>query len=287
MKIVVADKRGISDGAMHNLAREVNSDLPILIITRPDGYQFNEEILMLRGRKYLIWDAVEMGWDAKMYNTHVFGRNHYEKEFDGKFVGGEWDKLEDFITGNEPAIYFSRELKQKDQSDYLVPLNYPAQHPIPEPETKEQFYNRPLDVFYSWGFSHPERRRLHGQIWMESNNENYMVGDNIYFLKQFLQNESNPHRWLTLNLPHYCRFPSEEVIAWNALAKISISMPGAGTCCFRHTEASSNSVMLMKSDGMAWSFPWIKDVNCLKFHHFGEEISSISTAWRVVDIFWS
>lgn len=278
--VIVADKRKITDGAMCNFLEKVESKYPILLISRPDGFMLNEEIFSLKGKDYVIADVIEMGWDAEIKHTPLFGFNdvsffsiHRHKQFDNS--KDEWVKLNDFIQENQPKLYFKRELLAKDEDDYFKPINYPAQHPIPEPQPKEDFLNRPLDVFYTWGLSHPQRRRLMGDIWKGADEHGYMVCDNPFWLQDFISNEGNSHKWFAANIPHYKRFDDRQILALNGIAKISISMPGAGTCCFRHTESSSNAVMIMKEDKMAWSFPWLANNNCLKFYEFGDEIYNV------------
>ena len=273
-KVIIADGGGHSDGSMVKLAEQVNAPMPIVVITRPDNYQFNEEILSLKGKPYLIFDVVELGWDAPLKFTHFFGVN--TGEFSHLFLGEQWKRLDDFIANNPPQKYFCREMLAKDQTDYYVPINYPCVQPVPEPVTKTEFEQRPLDAFYTWGYSHPERRRLAGDIWIQANPRNYTVCDNLYYLEKFIQFQKNDKRWLAANIPDYCRHPAEQIINLQSLSKISISMPGAGTCCFRHTESCINSTMLMKEDFMAWSFPWHHNINCLKFLNFGDEIETIS-----------
>ena len=278
-KIIVADGRDVTDGAMYNLLSQVDCGVDILLISRHDGFVFNEEILTLKGKPYVIADVIEMGWDAKIDHTPFFGFDDSSffsilrhPQFDNSKE--QWLRLNDFIKGNQPIFYMKRELLAKDQDEMFIPLNYPAQYPIPEPQSKEDFLKRPLDIFYSWGLSHPERRKLHGRIWLGSEEHGYMVCDNLFWIELFMANENNAHKWLSVNIPHYCRFHSDQILNINALAKISISMPGAGTCCFRHTEASANAIMLMKDDKMAWSFPWLANDNCLKFERFGDEITT-------------
>lgn len=278
-KVIVADKRGATDGAMFNMLNQVNSSLDILLVSRPDGYVFNEDILSLKGKPYAIADVIEMGWDAEIIDTPFLGfpdTSEYSIFNHPQFNDNksEWQKLNDFIKENKQRFYLKRELLLQDQEDEVFePLNYPAQYPIPEPQSKEDFLKRPLDVFYSWGLSHPQRRRLQGDIWLGADKYGYMVGDNLFWIELFMANESGS-RWLSVNIPHYCRFHSDQILNVNALAKISISMPGAGTSCFRHTESSSNAVMLMKNDNMAWSFPWEHNKNCIMFNEFGGEVET-------------
>lgn len=290
MAVIVANGGdGVTDGAMYNLLSAVNSPYSILLISRPEGFIFNEDVLAIKGQKYVLADVMEMGWDASVEHTPFFGFGDTSffsifrhPQFDNNKE--EWVKLNDFVKDNQPVLYLKRELLAKDEDDFYVPLNYPAQYPIPEIQSKEDFFKRPLDVFYSWGLSHPERRRLQGRIWIGADKYGYMVCDNLFWIEMFMANESGS-RWLSVNVPHYCRFHSDQILNINSLAKISISMPGAGTCCFRHTEASSNAVMLMKDDKMAWSFPWEHNKNCVMFNEFGSEVETCLQALSNNDLY--
>lgn len=275
--VIVADKRGQTDGAMHNLALRVNSPIPILLISRPDGFEFNEKVLELAGKPYIIWDVVEYGYDALMPYNHYFGVN--TGDFSRLFSGEAWSRLDDFIASNKPAGYFKRELLDDIHLHGVFPLAYPAQNDIPPVQTKEEFDSRPLEVFFNWGLSHEYRKTLHGEIWQQAGKHGYVVCDNPFYLSGFIENESNPHRWATIWTPHYFRQPIESVIGLNGMAKISISMPGAGKVCFRHTEAPLNAVMLMQEDGIRWSYPWIHNYNCLKCEQ-GKEIETIMEALK-------
>lgn len=281
-KMVILACTHTSDGSAIKLMEQVPTELPVLLITRPDGYVFNETILGLKGKPYILANMEEMGWDAPLEKTHLFGVN--TDQFRHLYDTDEWRRLDDFIAANPPVLTFQRELLSKDASDTVVPINFPCTQPIPETVSKDEFYKRPLDVFYTWGYSHPERRRLHGQIWIDANKHDYVVCDNPYFLERFLAFENNAHRWVTSNIPDYCRFQMEQIITMQGLSRISISMPGAGRVCFRHTESPINSVMMMWDDNIKWSYPWISGVNCIKSQP-GKEIETIIGWLNSPDLF--
>lgn len=266
--VIVANKTQETDGSMHSLAQKINSPIPILLISRPSKFIFNDDILSLAGKPYVIWDVVEMGWDAPMIDTHLFGVNTYK--FKDVFQGEEWDKLEYFIQEHKPIRYFCRELLQKDASDYYVPLSYPCLYEVAPTQSKEDFDNRLLQVAYTWGLSHEGRKAIHANIWAKSGKYGYVVCDNIGFLNAFIQEESNPKKWLTQNCPHYARYPMETINSVSGAAKISISPAGAGRVCFRHTEVSMNSVMMMWEDNIKWPFEWVDGYNCIKVKEGGE-----------------
>jgi len=267
--VIVANKTQETDGSMHSLAQKVNSPIPILLVSRPSRFVFNEEVLTLAGKDFVLWDVSELGWDAPMNETHIWGVN--TKKFKDYFPGEEWDKLEYFLQEHKPKRYFCRELLDKDASDYYVPLSYPCLYEVAPVQSKEDFDKRILEVAYTWGLSHEGRKRIHADIWAKSGKHGYVVCDNIGFLNGFIAAERNPRKWLTQNTPHYARYPMETINAIHGLSKISLSPAGAGRVCFRHTEVSMNSIMLMWEDNIKWPFPWVDGYNCIKSKE-GEEV---------------
>ena len=97
--------------------------------------------------------------------------------------------------------------------------------------------------------------------------------DNLYYLNPFLQEESNPRKFVTVNVPHYARQPIENILAVNGLSKLSVSMRGSGRKCFRHAESPSNSVMITEANDLAWQFDWVDGVNCIKFFDIFHDIN--------------
>lgn len=277
MAVIVANKSGETDGSMFNVAQRVKSSIPILLISRPSNFVFNEGILQLAGSPYALWDVSELGWDYDHdRGTHYFGLN--TSEFKDLFPGEEWGRLSDFIRHNPPTVRFIRELYHSDDVfKNVFPLSYPCLYDIPETQSKEEFDKRVLEVAYTWGLSHEGRKAIHADIWAKSGKYGYMVCDNIGFLNGFIHGESNPKKWLTQNCPHYARYPMETINAVCGSAKISISPAGAGRVCFRHTEVSMNSVMMMWEDNIKWPFEWVDGYNCIKSKE-GHEIETLVNA---------
>jgi hypothetical protein len=60
----------------------------------------------------------------------------------------------------------------------------------------------------------------------------------------------------------------------NGMAKISVSIAGAGKSCFRHVESCVNAAMLMWDEPLAWDEWWHHGGNCIKCKQ-GEEIETI------------
>ncbi len=267
-KIIVADKKGRSDGLIYNMLQKVNVDVPIVLVSRCEDLVLNEEILGLN--EYVLCNVIEFGWDWSMEYGHHFGVN--TDKFPEVFRSKDWQVFDQFVKRNPPKIHFCRELLHEDVTDKLVPIVYPCMLPPVPIQTKEEFNNRPLQLYFNWGLSHEARKWLHGKIWLKSSRYGYAVCDNLSFFNQFMQNENNHKKWLTVNTPHYARQPIDTVMFLNGLSKISVSLAGAGRNCFRHAESPVNSVMLMWDDALAWHQDiWIDGVNCIKCEE-GEEI---------------
>ncbi len=270
--VFVLDKRNRSDGLAYNFLQNVNVDIPIVLVSRVEDLQLNEEILKLD--KYVLIDYVENGWDWSMKYGHKWGEN--TDKFPEVFRSEDWKLFDEFVKNNPPVITFQRELLQKDVTDKLVPIVYPCMLPPVDIQSKEEFDRRPLNVFNTWGLSHEARKWLHGKIWWKSSRFGYAVCDNIWDLKKFLENESNPDKWFTANIPHYSRLPMKDIIMLNGISKLSISIAGAGRSCFRHAESPVNSTMLMWEDDLAWhQNDWVHGVNCFKC----DEGTEIQAAW--------
>ncbi len=268
--IILADKTK-TDGVALKLCEQIKTDLPILLVSRVDNLDFNEEVLQLTGKQYVLINFTELGWSWN-FTGHHWGVN--TASFD--FMNNEgYRRLDEFIATNKPKISFVRELLLEDVTDTVQPISYPCFLP-PEPiQTKEQFNNRPFQTIFSWGLSHEYRKDLHAQVWSNAGKHGYSVLDNVHYLAGFLQYESNPKKWMTVNIPWYCRYPMEDFIKINGMAKISVSIAGAGRSCFRHAESPVNAVMLMWDDKTAWhQKDWIHGVNCIKCKQ-GEEIETI------------
>lgn len=270
MSVIPATKHG-NDGTIMKIAELINSPYPVVPVTRVEDFVFNEDLLA--HKKIVLLDMVEYNWnwDGSL-GTHLFGVNTYK--YIDLFPGEEWDKFDTWVKGLDKCIYFKRELLQSDAPENIHPINYPCWHEVPEPDSREVFDSRPLQVHFSWGLSHEDRKRVHAEVWLNAGKYGYYVCDNPYYLQDFTKHERDSKKWFAANIPHYRRLEMSQILCINGQSKISISLGGAGRCCFRHSESPVNSVMFMWEDGLKWSIPWISGYNCIKSEP-GEEIETI------------
>lgn len=280
--IISPDKNCLLDGSVVRIAREIQTDIPILPLTRIDNFVFNPELLSLD--KYILLDYSELWWNTENENSHLFGKN--TNDFSEIYKGDEWLRFDDFVRNQPPAIYFKRELLKKDVSDTVLPIDYPCwvgECPI---DSREQYNARPVNVFFYWGRSHEERAKLHGNIWVHSSKNGASVCDNLYYFSKFLEEEKGNNKWVTLHVPHYGRTDIENILAINGLSKLSISLFGAGRKCFRTTgESPVNSLMVMQDSKSAYSYEWIHGENCLKFPTTQTEIEMIDEFLQRKDLY--
>jgi hypothetical protein len=258
---------------VHNLD---DCDVVIMPITYLDNYiadlQLMEAIEM-SGKKIVIVDFVEYGWDVK--NTdHMFGLNtHCWKE---KFKNPEFDKLDDFIKRNliNIAVYFKRELMHNPTISNLrklclefkvLPAEYPGVNNLPDytpAQSYEDFTNRPIDVIMFWGLSNPSRPLLHGEFVKQSATNGQHLVSNLDHVT-VCQKRGDKRMVVMAHIPDFSRESILKLLHIQSLAKISISMNGAGKKCFRHAESSYNSVMAIQENDLEWSYPWIDGYNSI------------------------
>jgi hypothetical protein len=274
--IISANKNNI-DHVVYDVLKGVDSPIPIVVVTRTEDFEFNDELLNLD--RYVIADYTEYGWNAPMKSTHIYGQNTYSDEYAHLFIGEQWQKLHNFFRDRRCALYFKREILEKDVRDWLKPIDYPAFNQVPEIETKEQFESRPIEVFYNWGLSNPSRPKLQGDIWHGMNKYGYALCDNLSTLGKFFEHEKG-RKWVSVNTQWHSRFKVEDIININGLSKLSVSLFGSGRKCFRMTEASLNSVMVLPEDNFAAAYEWIDGFNCIKFQtdDWVQELNTYATS---------
>jgi hypothetical protein len=260
--VILANANPITDGSAYDMLSHVQSDLPIVLVSKAPGFRFNEELLKLD--KWVLCCFVEYNWDWNFVTSHIWGENT------GLFMdaldnNNEYLRFDNFVRCKPPVFQFKRELFKYDVREDLLPIEYAARYELPPTQSRQSFNDRPIDVFFSWGLSNEKRKWLHADIWKASSKYGYSVCDNIYHLHRFLEEEKG-RKWVTTNIPHYARLDMEKILSVNGLSKVSISPPGAGLRCFRHGESPINSIMAMPKMELAWSYEWRDLVNCIEYN---------------------
>lgn len=260
--IISPYQSGFIDPTVMSVVGGLKTEANLVPVTINRPYVFNVELNDLKD--WVLIDYCEYGandWDRK--NTHIWGKNTlFFSHFANSSDIDEWMKFDEFVAHNPPRLTFKRELLKKDMSATVRPIEYPAfQGPFPI-QSQGQFDDRPITIYNVWGWSHEARRRLHGEIWEAGAMRGWNVVDNFSDIPVEI-GKGGP-LFVTIYAPHYRRADMELVMRYNGMSAVSVSLPGAGVKCFRHAEASANAVMYMHEDELAWSYPWIRNENCLK-----------------------
>lgn len=270
--IITAERRGITDGPAHAMLSQVNSPIPIVLMSRTNRFKFNEELLNLD--KYILVEFSEMGWDWDLdkSGSHIWGIN--TDKFP-QFEDDDYKRFDDFVASKPPLLTFTRELLQRDVTSIHRPIDYPCWYQPKEIQDKATFNRRPISSFHFWGRSHEARLRLHANTWLAASQKGFSVCDNLNYFDEFVMKEDG-EKWVSLWIPHYGRVDVREILGRQEFSKTSIALPGAGNKTFRHCEASLNSVMVKWKDNLACSFPW-DETNCILTEE-GKEIEDIEKA---------
>jgi hypothetical protein len=245
-------------------------DVVIMPITYQNEYVADEQLMYdieSSGKKIIIVDFVEYGWDVAEPN-HFFGVN--TQAWENKFQNKEYFKLDMFIWRNTPriALYFKRELVSNpiDTPYKVLPIEYPGVSTLPEynPEVSyEEYTNRPIDIIMTWGLSNPSRPILHGELVKQSAlNGQHLVSNIAHFTT--CQKRGEKRMAVIAHIPDFARVSNLELLHLQSMAKISISLSGAGSKCFRSAESPYNSVMAIQENNLEWSYPWINGANCIE-----------------------
>lgn len=257
--IVSPDIRGTVDQPTFSIVKDIKTDVPIVPFNFFNDYQFNPNLKALD--KWILVDMGEYGanqWTQEQ--THIWGKN---SELFNQSNNDECKKFDEFVASNPPLVYFKRELLKKDASENILPIDFPCFHPPRPIETKEQFEARRFSVFNAWGYSHELRRMFQGYAYINAVQKDHCIIDNL----EHLEHEKDDHRqkWISVFTPWYRRYDMRNILDIQGKCKLSVSLPGAGIKCFRHSEASLNSTMVMREDKLAWSYEWEHNKNCIKF----------------------
>jgi len=130
-----------------------------------------------------------------------------------------------------------------------------------EPANRDEFEQRPIDLFFVYGYSACERMLLHAELLRR-----YHHPRQICFTLQQIENAlkmGTRNIKALLYVPPALRHPLGDILKYQGMSKLSLSLRGASWKCFRNAEACKNSVMMLQDCRSAFAFPWISGVNCL------------------------
>jgi hypothetical protein len=258
-------------------------DVIVVPISTFADYKFNPKLHDIDGwdlsarKPWVLLDFTELEWcyfDEKN-ETHLFGKNTR----DCRWLNPHWHPFCDFVRDHPPVMYFKRELLAKDVTASVKPIDWPCYLGEPPLQSESEFNARPIEVFFSWGFSHPSRPRLHAAIFHAMTTHNIGV---IAEIDQFEGYFKGPcaRTWASIFAPWHARKPIADLEWYQMRSKMSVSLPGCGRKCFRHAEAPVGTIMALQEDELAWSYPWVHGENAVRLcpgHEF-EDLDA-ATKW--------
>jgi hypothetical protein len=208
--------------------------------------------------------------------------------------GGQYELVHSILARElNTKAYFKREMSPTPPSPFnlifpVYPLDWTLNALSPaHVDTREEYNARPIDIFYSWGYSNESRPRLMGELLRQAGR----FCAHFCLTEEDLDvalKEGRERIFALLFTPHFRRIHYSKIFEWQGKAKVSISMFGAGKKCFRCAEASYNAVMAQQApDELQWSYPWVAGRNCIQLptgrrldkDSFWREEEEVAVAW--------
>lgn len=255
-------------------------DVILVPISTYADYRFNPKLRDIK-KPWVLIDYVELEWNYfDLGNpTMLFGQNAKEC----RWLNPHWHPFDDFVRENPPALYLKRELLSKDVTDTVNPICWPSRLQIPILEGMDEYHARPIEVMHWFGYSSPVRPRLHGQIFAAMATHGIGVISEFDHFHGYFQNPS-ARTWASIFAPHYARRPITDVEWLQRRSKMSVSMPGCGVKSFRDSESCIGTLMVLREDALARSFPWTHGENCIRVRQ-GHEFEDLDAATKRDDLY--
>lgn len=217
------------------------------------GFQFDHKAAAgLAGKPVVVLDYLEYGWRKSWNNSHLVGRNSAAAG-----LGEEYTKLDEWLAGQHVVAYFKRELTPEVQAlETSFPV-YPVELLAQESEvrwfSRNDWDRRSGGIFHLYGFSHMDRKRLHGALQVE-------FGTTVNSLDA-VEHPGHPAAdWHYLEQrEHWSRYDMPRVLAAQREFALSIALPGAGVKTFRDGEACNGTVPVFADVGMKRAIPWTEE----------------------------
>ncbi len=281
MRIDGSIQSNILDHFHYIVSSPAKADVCLVPISFFHDYKFNPRLWDISDKPWVMIDFLEYEWCYfnEKNETHLFGKNTN----DCRWLNPNWEPLDEWVRNHPPILYFKRELLEKDASDTVKPVEWPAYLPDMPMQSEEEFNNRPLEVFSNWGFSHPSRPTLHSKIFEGMNHGIGVISEASQF-EPYLRDHPHARTWMSVFCPWFSRVPIADLSFYQRRAKLTVALHGCGKKCFRHSEAPVESIMALQEDRLAWSFPWVHGENCIRLRN-GHEFEDLNEATKRDDLY--
>lgn len=270
-------------GWLHPILNRLHHGNYVVVVAALDSepFQFDHaQARSLAGQPIVVIDMLEYG--PKSYaNTHLLGVNSPE------VIGEQYAPLDEWLRGQGTVAYFKREMNSFHLS-YNVPV-----HPIdllahvpPQSLTKDQFMARVGQVFFNYGYSHEDRKRLHAAM-----QTHFGPVVNALDAAEMAAARRIPFHYAEQR-PHWCRYPMDRLIALQGQCLISCVLAGNGNKTFRDAEAIANAVPAVPDTGIIRAIPFT-DENSIRLPFscgtldIEPSISILKAALQMHEVLWS
>jgi hypothetical protein len=245
------------------------SDAIIFFRSWRKDFVFDKALFDLcKSKPFLVFDYAEYGFDSMCNEKYLTAWDIIGVRVDD-FFNSNWTeehhKLMNHFFDCSVKAYFKRELSHavynSRQNLNLYPLDYFI-HGMPDeiPSTEEDFYKRPLDIFFNWGLSNPERCKLHGKIMTEIEKFGHNIFLSMAQYKDSLTSKKD-HGILLLRSECYERINPPEI---QRQARLVVDLFGCGMKCFRNYESAVHSVSVKQDPTiLVRAFPWTDRKDCI------------------------
>lgn len=260
-----------------------DADVVVVHVICHPQFSFNHGLNALLGKKpIVILNYLEYGWNFDFKKEVILG---YGAEYPCTSKNHDWGTLDQWVRAANPILTFQRECKRSDISSRVIPVDFVAEQPIPPVANEAEFKARPLDVSYVWGYSHPDRARVHGEIFAAMGNMGINVIDHFEDMVTRQDSHFFPAKtWFSCFSPYWRRRAMPEVMKMQQQSKIALNLPGAGRKCFREAEAPVGAVLATQHDDLVRSYDWMSGVNCVKLV-VGQEVRGLMAAAERPDLY--
>lgn len=247
--------------SLPRVERWQDADCILVLVSRTDRYRFNEGLFQMTDHKpWCLVDFSEFFWDNPQDISYIWGQNMLD--FPWWNQNADWAKFDRFVRERVPRMIWQRELFNADATDQIRPIEWLCDHEPARPQSKDEFYGRPMEWLHNWGRSNESRVLFHAKTFEWSSHLGYDAIGSFDHIEEYVKRGMKFAA--AVHVPDTKRIDISRVLQYQRLAKVSTSFSGCGVCCFRHVEAPVNSIMAIQRNRKAWTYPWVDGVNCLE-----------------------
>lgn len=223
----------------------------VAVMIAPDArYKFNLDGVP-SGWPVVVFDYSEYGVEESWKNEQIFG---LQWQLPAISSHEEYFLLDNWLAGQKVIAYFKRELTPTIKAPCPVyPIDLLSDQHVSFTPTLAQWMNRLGGVFHLYGYSHPDRKRLHAAL-----QEKWECTINHLGAMSACFTHQQPFHMLE-QVDYRNRYPMSYVLASQSGCQLSVALPGYGVKTFRHSESAQNCVPVIADLGVTFAVPWTNE----------------------------